>query len=230
MERRIVPFSLISLLGFALIGLAIPRTVAAWKAAEGRPALDRLEVNETPTAAQLATCIGAYTYALRWEQTSNRLFDLGSCEFATALAKPSDQERGEWLKRAEESTVRGLLLNPAESFAWSRLAFIRQNRHVAARDVVTPLMMSLDTGPNMRDLWRGRSRLVLRYAPYMTPEELLTARFQLRTIWDYAPSERPQLLEAAHNLDRLSIVLWALRDDPEAMAELETMERNTRFP
>lgn len=230
MPLHIVPISLILLLGLALIVLAVPRTVAAWKGVQGLPALDKMKANETPTAAQLTTCVEAYTGSLRWVQASFRLFNLGTCEFEIALAKPlDDPERGEWLKRAEQSTFRGLVANPAETVGWSRLAFIRHNRHAAGRDVVAPLIMSLDTGPTMRPLWRGRTWLMLLYAPQMTVEELLTVRFQLKTIWTYGPSERPHLLEAAHNLDRLYMVLWALRDDPEAMAEFETMERNSRF-
>jgi hypothetical protein len=231
MRRYVVPISLLLLLGFALVGLAVPRTVAAWKGTEGQPARDRLDVGQTPTAEQLTACIEANTRALRWELAANRLFNLGSCEYAVALAKPrQDRERGEWLQRAEQSTVRGLVLEPANPFAWSRLAFMRADRLAPGREVVAPLIMSLDTGPNMRQLWRGRTRLMMLYAPSMTPDELYTVRHQLNTIWTYGPSERPSVLEAAHALNRLPLLRWALGDDPEAMAELETMERNSRYP
>ncbi len=219
------------MLGLVLIVLAVPRTVAAWKGEQGRPALDKMEANKTPTAAELTTCVEAYTGSLRWVQASFRLFNLGTCEFAIALAKPlNDPGRSDWLMRAEQSTVRGLILDPANAFGWARLAFIRADRLAPGREVVAPLIMSLDTGPNARPLWRGRTRLMLLYTPSMTHDERLTVRYQLNTIWTYGPSERPNILEAAHTLNRLPLLMWALRDDPEAIAELETMERNTRFP
>lgn len=229
--RDLVPTAILATLGIALLGLAIPRTVAAWISLGAEPTMARLEANRPTTVQQLGQCVAAYDSALRWVSSPVRFANLGTCEFSLALATPTDtSQRADWLARAEEHTSKALILNPAETFAWTRLAFIRANRAAAARDVVAPLIMSLDTGPNVRALWRSRTRLILRYAPFMTVDDLLTVRHQLKTIWLYGPSERPYLLEMAHTLDRMPQLLWALRDEPEAMAELETMERNTRFP
>lgn len=226
-----LPAAVFAALGAALLGLAIPRTIAAWISLGAEPTMTRLETNRPTNVQQLGTCVAAYDGALRWKSSSVRFANLGTCEFSLALAAPTDTpQRAEWLARAEEHTKTALLLNPAESFAWARLAFIRASRGASARDVVAPLIVSLDTGPNIRALWRSRTRLMLRYAPFMTVDELLTVRHQLKTIWIYGPSERPHLLEMAHTLDRMPQLLWALRDEPEAMTELETMERNTRFP
>jgi hypothetical protein len=218
-------------LGVSLLVLAVPRTVAAWTSLGVRPAMAKLEAGEPPTVEELTECVEAGEEALRWTRSSVRLGNLGSCEFALARAASTDaSERAAWLARAEEHTQQSLIENPADGFAWTRLALMRRQRGAGAREICAALIMSLDMTPNARILWPLRSELLLFYAPFMTSDELVTMRHQFRTMWTYSPRHRPGLLEAAHRLNRREILTWALSDDREAMAEIEMMERQSRFP
>jgi hypothetical protein len=112
------------LLGLAVVAMAIPRTVAAWIALGSRPAMVDLQVATQPTGPELAACVDAYERALQWMRPSTRLANLGSCEFALALAMPADDpDRAHWLTRAEEHHKQVLQMNPADAFAgcaWRR--------------------------------------------------------------------------------------------------------------
>jgi hypothetical protein len=217
--------------GVALLALAIPRTVAAWTSLEVRPAMARLEAGEQPTAEELAQCIDAGERAIEWIPSSVRLANLGSCEFAQARQVSADSpERGDWLARAEEHTKQSLTYDPTDGFTWVRLGRIREMRGAAARDIMSTLMMSIEMTPNARPLWRLRSEMLLVYARLMTPDDSAALRRHLHTMWTYSPRHRPMLLEMAHRLGRLDILRGALADDPEAIAELAMMERQSRFP
>jgi hypothetical protein len=218
-------------LGVSLLVLAVPRTVAAWTSLGARPAMAKLEAGDTPTAEELSECVEASEQAIRWTPSSVRLGNLGSCEFALArTASTASSERAAWLARAEEHTQQSLVEDPADGFAWTRLALIRRERGASAREISAALIMSVDTTPNARFLWPLRSELLLFYAPFMNRDELFTVRQQFRTMWTYSPKHRPGLVEAAHRLNRRDVLTWALSDDPEAMAEFEMMERQSRFP
>jgi hypothetical protein len=222
--------ALLCLLGAALVILAIPQTVAAWTTRRVERTIGKLNRDVRPSRDELLECVRAGQKAIDWVASAPRWGDLGRCEFALAGAARSRSAALTWLARAEKHTRLGLLADGADAYAWVRLAAMRAARGAEAAAIVSPLMASLDVAPNTRPLWPFRTRLLLFYAPQMTPEELPVLRHQLRTIWTYGPSYRPHLLELAHTLYRLDVLTRALRDDPEAMAEFETMERNTRFP
>ena len=223
--------ALLCLLGVALLVLAIPRTVAAWAARDTEPAIIKLNRFVRPSRDELIECVKAGQKALRWARSATWWSNVGRCELELARQVPRNSPAQVlWLARAEEDTRKSLLANPADGYAWLRLAVVRMERGAEVASIVSPLITSLDTAPNRRLVWSDRAWMLLFYAPSMTPDELLILRHQLQTIWTYSPRDRPWLLNAAHNLDRMNILTWVLRDDPEAMAEFETMERNTRFP
>ena len=223
--------TLLCLLGVTLLVLAIPRTVAAWAARGAEPSIAKLNRGVRPSRQDLTQCLEASQKALHWVGSARRWANLSRCELELARQAPRNSSvQFLWLARAEDHTKKSLLANPADGYAWLRLAVIHIDRGEEAPALLSPLMASVDTAPNRRLLWWDRAWMLLSYAPQMTPDELLILRHQLRTIWIYAPPYRPHLLESAHTLDRLNVLTWPLADEPEAMAELETMERNTRFP
>jgi hypothetical protein len=229
--RGVVITVLLGLAGVALLMLAVPRTVAAWASLGQQAAIIKIDRGETPTVEELNACVEAGERASRWIASATRSGDVGSCEYGLALGAPmGSAERAAWFARAEEHTQQSLIQNPADGFNWFRLALIRLQRGAGAREIVPLLITSLDTAPNARLLWPKRSEFLLFYAPQMNLDERLTARQQLRTIWTYSPAHRPRLLEAAYRLNRRDVLTWVLSDDPEAMAELRMMERQSRFP
>jgi hypothetical protein len=218
-------------MGVVLLAMGIPRTVAAWTALGAEPAMDKLRHDEAPTAEELAQCIEASERAIEWTPSAVRFATLGSCEFARARQTPTGSpDRGRWLDLAAAHTEQSLLRDPADGFTWIRLAMIREMHGAAAREIIPPLMMSLEMTPNSRLMWSLRSEMLLSYARLLTPEDSAAVRRHLHTIWTFSPPHRPVLLEIAHRLNRLDVLQAALTDDPEAKAEIEIMERQSRFP
>jgi hypothetical protein len=207
--------TLLCLLGVTLLVLAIPRTVAAWAARDMEPSIAKLNRAVRPSRDELIECVKAGQEAVHWVGSARRWANLSRCELELARQAPRNSSvQFLWLARAEDHTKKSLLANPADGYAWLRLAVIRMARGAEAGAIVSPLMTSLDTAPNRRLLWWDRAWMLLSYAPQMTPDELLILRHQLRTIWIHAPSYRPHLLESAHTLDRLNVLTWALADEP----------------
>src|SRR5688572_25977149 len=56
---RAILLLITSALGLALLGLAMPRTVAAWMSIEAQPALDALQNGKRPSDAELARGVTA---------------------------------------------------------------------------------------------------------------------------------------------------------------------------
>jgi hypothetical protein len=217
--------------GIVLLGMGTARTVAAWTSFGAEPAMAKLRNNEFATGEQLTQCVEALERAIAWAPAVYRLANLGSCELGLARRAARDSsERKLWLDRAEAHTERSLRGDPTNGYNWARLALIRQARGDAARSIMPALMMSLEMMPNVQELWRLRVGMLLDYARLLPPDDGAALRRHLHSIWTFSPRHRPMLLKMAHRLNRVDILRAALANDPEAMAEIDMMERQSRFP
>ena len=91
------------MLGLVLIGLAVPRGIAAWIARDAQPALWKMgeEVPGTPTEDELQLCVDSLEQAIRWYSSGSWLANLGSCELEMARGKPAGSpDRKYWLARS----------------------------------------------------------------------------------------------------------------------------------
>jgi hypothetical protein len=212
-------------LGIALLVLSVPRTIAAWEALAARSVLDELAVGKsTPSDAALADGVGGLKRAISWVPSSARLADLAFLEVEQVLRlPPSNPERAVLLASAERHLVDSLAANPADGFAWLRLAVVREQIGAPPREVAEALAQSLDMAPNTRSLWLPRATLLLRYWRYLTVDELLAMRAQLRTIWTFGKAMRLSLFIAADRLGEAPMISWGIGDDPAGQAEFEEL-------
>jgi hypothetical protein len=193
---------------------------------DARPAINAIADGKEPTKEQLVGCIATYESAIRWVRASLKLTNLASCEFSLALQESADdRERQDWLDRAAQHLVEGLQDNPMDGFAWARLAAVRSRRGARGPEVIAPLMTSLEVEPNNRQLWEGRTELVLAYAWEMSADDLFAVRRHLQTIWTYAPNLRPKLVEKARRTNAQSVLIWSLASDKGALADFQRIER-----
>jgi hypothetical protein len=213
-----------ALLGFALIGLAVPRTIAAWSALAAGPALDAIFNNRAPSDDELDAAVQGLERAIAWSSSGNRLTNLALLRAVQAERFPVDNpHRQELLMQAEELLVTGLSANPGDGYAWLRLAVVRSLRGAESRQIVAPLMQSVDTAPNARHLWLPRIEMMLRYWPDFSVDELLMMRSQIRTIWT-VPLYRLPLIRAAEVERQGLMVRWSLSGDPGIEAEYDRLE------
>jgi hypothetical protein len=216
-------------LGAALLTLAIPRSVAALTFAR-QSTTSTLFKGGRLSPADLADGIRVMEDALRWASSSQKLSSLSVAEFQLALSFPTGSpDRVLWSGRAEQHAMAALKANPADAYTWVRLAVMRQTRAAAPRDILDPLMTSLDVGPNRRELWRSRMVLLMYYWGELKPNEIPIVYRQMRTMWD-VPDFQFFLYDAALTYGRKLNLLQALDGDAEAMQEIRTFDRNMAYP
>ena len=218
-------------LGIALLTLAIPRSITAITIATGPPGLSALLLSgQRIPLAELQESHDTLEKALRWDRPSRYVANLSVVELELAMAYPDGSpERTSWLTQAEERTIEALKANPADGRSWLRLATIRSFRQAPSRDVVAPLMASLDMSPNDHSLWRQRIGLLMYYWGEFSPEEVSVMRHQVRTMWD-DPRFRIVLLDSAMRYRVIGRLIGALTPDWEAIKELEAMQRSIAGP
>jgi hypothetical protein len=217
-------------LGVSLLVLAIPRGIAAITETEQTAAVALL-TGEHPTPKELAESVSTLETALRWAPGSPRLLArLSLVEFEIArglsIAHP---DRARWIDRAEKHATDALLLNPSDGYTWVRLAVIRTARPAPVRDVIEPLITSLDVAPNRRELWTSRMTLLMFYWDQLKPNEQPIMRHQVRSMWSQ-PSYRFFLYDTALKYRRMDALKSALGDDPEALEEIRMLDRQMAGP
>src|SRR3954469_13811790 len=217
-------------LGAALLALAIPRSITAISVATGPSGLFTLLSGQRVPLAELQESHDALEKALRWDRPSRYVANLSVVDFELALAYPEGSpERTTWLTEAEARTIEALKANPAAGRAWLRFASIRNARQASPRDIIMPLIASLDTSPNDRTLWRARIALLMYHWGDFTPDELAIVRHQGRTMWA-DPRFRIILLDTAITYRQIGHLVAALSGDWEAVKELEAIQRSMAGP
>lgn len=221
----VVPIVMVATLGIALLVLGIPRTIAAWESLAASAVLEKLAVGKsTPSDAELAEGVDGLERAIAWAPSGHRLADLAFLEVEQVLRlPPTSPQHAALLASAGQHLVDGLLANPADGFAWLRLAIVRELVGAPPRQIAEALAQSLYMAPNTRQLWLPRATMLLRYWRYLTVEELLTMRAQLRTIWTFDKPMRPSLFIAADRLAEAPMISWGIGDDPAGQAEYEEL-------
>jgi hypothetical protein len=198
--------------------------MAAWSALGAAPALDKLQMDKSPYDAELATGILALERSISWVSSGKRLTDLALLLAVQAERLPnSDPRREGLLMQSEQHLVNGLLADPADGFAWLRLAVVRELRGGQSRQIAAALAQSIDVAPNMRRLWLFRAGLMLRYWRSLSVDELWAMQSQLRTIWSI-PNYRLPLLQIADKLGQAPMLRWALSGDATAEAEFDQLK------
>jgi hypothetical protein len=223
--RRYVQAGVALLMGCSLLGLAVPRTVAAWEALAAQPAIMKLENRVRPDTEAVDAGIAALNRALQWISSSRDLTDLALLELERARWMAADDPmRVGWLARSERHLIEGLTANPTDGFAWLRLAIVRHLQQASARSVAAPLIRSVEVNPSVRQLWLPRAEYLLAYWRAFDSDELTVMRRQLRTIWNFDKTSRQPLLDMAAQSNQVMILGWALAEDLTAYQEFEALK------
>jgi len=216
-------------LGVSLLVLAVPRAVASITFAQ-RSMTNRELMSRRPPPAELARNISIVEDALKWASPAQYRLTLGLFEYQLAMTSPVfSPDNTLWLKRAEQHVISELKMSPADGYGWVMLAFLRQILVAPPRDVLDPLITSLDVAPNRRDLWLPRMGMLMHYWIALKPNELPIVRHQMRTMWD-VPQFQFLLYDMALKSSRKRDLMEALKGDLEALNEIATFDRNMAYP
>jgi hypothetical protein len=192
-----------------------------------RPVLEKIDNAKPLSISELRDGIRGLERSVTWVASDRYLKDLGTLELSLSQALPvADPERAVVLAACERHLLNGLAANPADGFAWYRLAQVRQLRGGDARPIAVALMQSVDMAPNFRPLFVGRTLGLILFRQVLTPEEIQVAESQIRTFWRGGSAADRKALFGYLRGDNaaLAVVEKALREDTEAKANYETLK------
>ncbi|MGD9881822.1 hypothetical protein [Reyranella sp.] len=151
---------------------------------------------------------------------------LAGAALATVLPV-SNEQRASWLKKAEADLEFGLANDPARGIAWAQLASVRQALYGASANVVSALLMSIDTAPMLNVLWPPRLQLIFDNWRFFTPEERERVVAHVAQTWRLSTDRRWFAESIRSPIDEL-FLRHALGDDQNAQDELEKLIRGVR--
>lgn len=215
--RTVLAVGVPALVGLLLVGLAVPRTGAAWWALGSPYAWERQVMPKPLPLGELAAARNSLQTALYWQPSSQILLELATVELTEALAlNANGGRRPAVLESAELYLNQSLARNPANAIAWYYLGRVRMLRGTEGRQVAQALVESLYAGPGLRMLWIPRAELLMRYWRFLDEGELQAFQTQLRAISAESAAERAKLFEAALGLGEIRMAAAAIADDPSA--------------
>lgn len=219
----------------ALGGVAL--VVVAWPVMRGALEAQRADtvVNQIRNSRQLSLpnvvrAVDALDRAVAADPVAGRRLQRAEVTINAALStrlQASPEQRLAWMKQAKDDLDRGLAEAPARGMDWLRLAIARQGLDGVSRDVVPPLMMSIETAPMFAPIWEPRLRVILDNWGYFTEEQRLEIRRYILKTWRHT-DDRLWFGRVVRNpIDEL-ILRHVLRDEPGALEELAKWIRHLR--
>lgn len=205
-----------------LLYLAWPVALGAWEAQKADAVIFEMRTRQPLKLAAVLAALQALDRAVDADPAAGRRLKRAELLSGAALSRSlpvSNEQRTEWLKKAEADLEFGLANAPARGIAWAQLASVRQALHGASAKVVPALLMSIDTAPMLALLWPPRLQLILDNWRYFTPEERQRVGAHVAETWRLS-RDRRWFAEAVRTpIDEL-FLRHALSDDPKAGDEL----------
>jgi hypothetical protein len=110
---------------------------------------------------------------------------------------------------------------------WLRLAVVRQALDGVGRDVVPPLMMSIETAPMFSPIWEVRLRVILDNWGYFDEQQRARIQSYVLETWRHS-SDRLWFGRTVRDAIDELILRHMLREEPDAIRELTRWIRHTR--
>ena len=155
-----------------------------------------------------------------------------------AMAGEDGEVDRERLIRAEGYMQEALARAPVDPHGWARLAYMRSLLEAPADEIAAPLKMSLYLGPHEPNLTRARLTLCLLVWEEFEIAERDLVYEQARFLWSLTGWSNPSGRQPGHSKAEFvelsdlpygfPVLMFALRQDPEAVAEFETMVQERR--
>lgn len=213
---------LMALCGAVLVYQGLPVARAAWNAQKADAVVMKLRRGQDMALSDVSAGISALNSAVTADPVGDRYLQRSELEGGAALtpALPiSLSFRVVWLKSTKVDLELGLAAAPARSIDWLRLATVRQGLDGPSREVLPPLLMSIQTGPWIEPMWSVRLRLIIDNWGYFTDEQKEEMQAYVVEMWKHASDRRFFAFNVNNPVDEL-IVRNLLRDQPGAQEVL----------
>ncbi len=169
-------------IGFLLMGLCLPRTIASVLMTPTTHVAYNLKTGGAVSQEELDIMIASYSAAAGWSSSGEIWRELGMAQSWLAYLTGYNTQQGEqMLAQSINSTQAGLSLSPANTFAWSALAHAYFARTGYALDrIKESLMLSIQTSAYEPVLLFKRLSLCLRLFPYFNDDDKRTIQHQIQ--------------------------------------------------
>lgn len=213
------------LAGGLLLGLGLPRGVAAALVAPHDALMPRLAAGSALVGPELTPAVAAHEQALAWHDSAHLHQRLGQLHFALARASASPAGRLASLRESAAAHAAALARNPMLPYAWTQLALTRLELEGPGPGFAAAYARAVEVSPALPALVFGRVRAGLAAWPRLDPvtRELLAADVAMG-----AKIDPRRLIRAAGTTNRLALLQRLLAAHPALLAEVaRAMRRPT---
>jgi hypothetical protein len=204
--------------GAVLVYEGLPVARAAWNAQKADGVVMKLRRGQEMTVPEVSAGIAALNAAVTADPVGDRYLQRSELEGGAALTAAlniSPRFRTIWLNSTKADLELGLAAAPARSIDWLRLAATRQGLDGPSREIIPPLLMSIQTGPWIEPMWPVRLRLIVDNWGYFTDAQKDEMQIYVGEMWKHAPDQRFFAFNINNPVDEL-ITRNLLRDQPGA--------------
>ncbi len=214
------------LLLIPLLVIGAPHLAAEICLLPARPVLTGLRDGESPDLAALKRAEGALSRALDFTPADGRAHtDLGLVLIVQAerlgLATPEGRNLA---SKAAQALERGLSREPANPYAWVRLAnarFAQGQSHAASTR--RALAMSYVTGRYAYRVMPQRIEIAMQLYEELAPELRQDVARDIAALWNRSWEDQKRVFRLACRYDRSFLVAQALGADKKARAEFDKL-------
>jgi hypothetical protein len=210
--------------GVLLIYFSLPVFLSAYQVQKADDVLGKLRRNEDMTLAELTRGLDVLDRAVAYDPSAGRRLLRSELEAGSALfqhVKLEPDMKTALLQKARADLELGLTGAPASTVDWMQLASVRQALDGPSRNVIAPLMMSIQTGPWLEYLFYPRLRVIVDNWGYFTDEQKAEIQTYASGMWRNARNNRFFGNNISNPIDEL-IIRNLLRDEPGAQEKLTT--------
>lgn len=210
--------------GVLVLGLAVPRTIAALQLLPGDPVLESVRSAKAVSGEELQALIASREDALGWLPSRRIQADLALAHLELAKRQGYGGETGgRHLGESLRALRAGLSLSPADPYAWARLAFVRIKNGGSAAAVKKALFLSFLTGPYEKRLAISRIQYAVWLWDQLDADERSLVLNQIS--WADRTGKRRALAQMAkrHRKADAIIFLAVARDPKRLRGYLQTL-------
>ena len=208
--------------GACLLFLSLPVARGAWEAQKADAVMTDLRLGHPLDLGKVRAGSADLDRAIALDPSAGRYLErselLGGAGLTSNL-EVTAAERTRWQRRARADLERGLADAPARGVGWLRLAAMIDVLDGASREMLPPLLLSIDYAGLIPGTWSPRLRIILDGWPYLGDAQKDRITAYMRQTWRVAGDRRFFAWAIRSPADEL-IIRYFLRDEPGAQEEL----------
>lgn len=220
-SAKTLPFAL-TCYGLILIAITFQTLGAHCVLLSNNNVRQRILNGKDITSEDMASYETAQKRALHWLPGTEIMDELAATSLIKARQFPT--EANNTLKEALVWQRSSLALAPANTYGWTRLAYLHLITEGPSPIAAAALALSLETGPYEPSIMLTRVTMAIAMLDIIDDDTRARLPPMIRAAWEHEPG---QLTETARREKFISLVDDALQNDPAALAQFRNYLANT---